>query len=53
MKFKIEPDDIGYYLHVEIDGEWKFLGFRYILIGAKFAALRYKRRHSKTSEFKI
>ena len=53
MKFKIEPDDIGYFLYVEIDGEWKLLGFRYTFIGAKFAAWQYKRRCSKAIEFKI
>ena len=53
MKFKIEPYNIGYFLHVEIDGEWKFIGFRYTLIGAKFAAWRYKRRRRKAIEFEI
>lgn len=53
MKFKVEPDNIGYFLYVEINGKWKLLGFRFTLIGAKFSAWRYKRHFKRSGEFKM
>lgn len=55
MKFKVEPDDVGYgyLLYVEIDGKWKFLGLKNTLIGIRFSAWRYARRYKKSGEFKV
>ena len=55
MKFKVEPDAVGYgyLLYVEIDGKWNFIDLTLTFIGAKFSAWRYKRRCRKEIEFEM
>lgn len=53
MKFKIEAEDNGYFLYADIDGRWKLVAFKLTVIGAKFAAWRYKRRYRKIGEFEL
>ena len=53
MRFKIEPDENGYFLYAYIDGKWKLICFRLTLIEAKFSAWRYKRYYKKIGEFEL
>ena len=53
MKFKVEPDESGYFLYAYIDLEWKLICFRLTLIGAKFVAWRYTRHYKKSGEFEL
>ena len=53
MRFKIEPDENGYFLYAYIDDEWKLICFRLTLIGAKFSAWRYARHYKKNREFEL
>ena len=53
MRFKIEPDESGYFLCAYIDDEWKLICFRLTLIGVKFSAWRYARHYKKSGEFEL
>lgn len=53
MRFKIEPDESGYFLYAYIDDEWKLICFRLTLIGVKFSAWRYARHYKKSGEFEL
>ena len=53
MRFKIEPDNNGYFLYAYIDDKWKLICFRFTLIGAKFSAWRYKKHNQQGGEFEL
>ena len=53
MKFKIEPDESGYFLYAKINDEWKLICFRLTFIGTKFAAWRYSRHYKKGGDFEL
>lgn len=53
MKFKIEPDESGYFLYAKINDEWKLICFRLTFIGTKIAAWRYSRHYKKGVDFEL
>lgn len=53
MKFRIEPDETGYFLYAKVDDKWKVICFRSTFIGTKFAAWRYSKHYKKRGELEL